>query len=125
MQNPSRRFSGRRRLVVAMMSLASALPAAGCRICADCDERAYPAYGGSWERTRRSEGRVGSVFDPAGAKAPELVNRDVPPSPAELERASQTEEDEQPEDEFQLPGEQPSDDDESPQGDPPPADIDT
>lgn len=52
----------------------------GCRVCQTCDE--YPAYGGSWQRTNRVSGRVGSVFDPAGAKvasydavqsAPEVV----------------------------------------------------
>ncbi|QDS88156.1 hypothetical protein EC9_23430 [Rosistilla ulvae] len=40
----------------------------GCRICGSDDDCAYPAYGGSWERTNRNHGRVGSVFAPAGAK---------------------------------------------------------
>ena len=64
-------------------------PLAGCRICADCEDLAYPAYGGAWQRTRRCSGRVGSVFDPAGAQSPDLVKRDQPPTPDELERAKQ------------------------------------
>ena len=40
----------------------------GCRVCDSCDDCAYPTYGGSWERTNRNHGRVGSVFAPAGAK---------------------------------------------------------
>jgi hypothetical protein len=62
------------------------VPQAGCRICADCEDLAYPAYGGAWERTRRDAGRVGSMFDPAGGKADALVDRDQPPTPDELER---------------------------------------
>jgi len=61
----------------------------GCRICADCEDLAYPAYGGVWQRTSRDTGRVGSVFDPGGAKASELVARDTPPKPDELERERQ------------------------------------
>ncbi|QDV12268.1 hypothetical protein CA51_21500 [Rosistilla oblonga] len=40
----------------------------GCRICGSEDDCAYPAFGGSWERTNRNHGRVGSVFAPAGHK---------------------------------------------------------
>ena len=65
------------------------LPSAGCRICADCDDMDYPAYGGAWQRTRRDGGRVGSLFDPAGARTAELVDRDEPASPNELERQRQ------------------------------------
>ena len=76
--------------VAAIMILAlSLLPTGGCRICADCEDLAYPAYGGAWQRTRRNEGRVGSIFDPAGAKASELVDRDAPEKPDALERARQ------------------------------------
>ncbi|MFG0261953.1 MAG: hypothetical protein ACF788_06150 [Novipirellula sp. JB048] len=62
-------------------------PAGGCRICAEGEDLAYPAYGGAWQRTRRDAGRVGSLFDPAGARAPELVRRDQPLSADEEERA--------------------------------------
>lgn len=60
--------------------------AAGCRLCADCDEFAYPTYGGAWQRLDREHGRVGSVFAPAGARSAELVERDQPPAHDELER---------------------------------------
>lgn len=42
----------------------------GCSICSNCDLDAYSAYGGRWQRTERSEGRVGSLFHPAGALVP-------------------------------------------------------
>jgi hypothetical protein len=64
-------------------------PLAGCRICADCEALAYPAYGGAWQRTRRDAGRVGSIFDPGGAKTSDLVSRDTPTDPDELERVRQ------------------------------------
>ena len=67
------------------------LGSGGCRICADCEDLAYPAYGGAWERTRREEGRVGSLFDPAGARASELVPREAPASPDEIVREQQAE----------------------------------
>lgn len=47
----------------------------GCRLCADCDLDAYPSYGGSWQRTLRDSGRVGSVFDPGGSRAADLSAR--------------------------------------------------
>lgn len=40
----------------------------GCRICGSDDDCGYPTFGGSWERTNRNHGRVGSIFAPAGAK---------------------------------------------------------
>lgn len=75
---------------VAMAIMVACLaPLGGCRLCADCEDLAYPAYGGAWQRTRRNEGRVGSIFDPGGAKASELVSRDTPPDTNELERQRQ------------------------------------
>lgn len=68
---------------------AGLVPLVGCRICADCEDLAYPAYGGAWQRTQRYAGRVGSVFDPAGARAPALSDRGGPPTPDELERQRQ------------------------------------
>lgn len=50
----------------------------GCRICRSCEDVAYPAYGGSWQRTVRDSGRVASLFDPAGAKGSALVSREAP-----------------------------------------------
>ena len=69
---------------------AGLVPLGGCRICADCEDLAYPAYGGAWQRTQRYAGRVGSVFDPAGARAPALSDREGPPTPDELERQRAT-----------------------------------
>ena len=63
-----------------------ALLVSGCRICADCEDLAYPAYGGAWQRTIRDSGRVGSLFDPAGGRAAELVARDQPVDVVEQER---------------------------------------
>ena len=65
------------------------VPLAGCRLCQDCEDIAYPTYGGAWQRTIRDSGRVGSLFDPAGARASELVARDSTISQDELERSRQ------------------------------------
>ena len=69
------------------------VPVGGCRICADCEDMAYPAYGGAWQRTRRSSGRVGSLFDPAGGKAAKLTDRDDPDDISEMERMRQQDDD--------------------------------
>ena len=53
-------------------------PLFGCRLCSDCEDMDYPAYGGSWQRTVRDSGRVGSIFDSAGGKVSELTSRDEP-----------------------------------------------
>jgi hypothetical protein len=55
----------------------------GCTIPSDCGDLDYPTYGGAWQRTRRDSGRVGSIFDPAGARAPSLTARDDPSEDAE------------------------------------------
>ncbi|KAA5543680.1 hypothetical protein FYK55_10790 [Roseiconus nitratireducens] len=47
----------------------------GCRLCCDGEDLAYPAYGGAWERTNRDSGRVGSIFDPGGARVADLSPR--------------------------------------------------
>lgn len=72
-----------------LLVLLSLLPTSGCRICADCEDLAYPAYGGAWQRTLREQGRVGSLLDPGGARASELVSRDEPSDPDEIERERQ------------------------------------
>ncbi len=76
-------------LLAATLVCAGLLPLTGCRICGDCEDLAYAAYGGSWQRTSRYEGRVGSVFDSAGGKGAVLVDRDKPPSQDELQRKTQ------------------------------------
>jgi hypothetical protein len=78
----------RRWIALAVITIGLA-PLGGCRICADCEDLAYPAYGGAWERTRRDSGRVGSIFDPAGAQSASLVDKDQPPTPDALERQRQ------------------------------------
>lgn len=59
------------RFYFASCALAFSLVAAsGCTMCQSCEDDTYAAYGGRWQRTDRCEGRVGSVFDPAGAMIP-------------------------------------------------------
>ncbi len=90
-QTKSNSNSKARTALTAFLLVATAIPAGGCRICAECNDLDYPAYGGAWQRTRRDAGRVGSVFDPAGAKAADLVARDEPERPDQRERRRQTE----------------------------------
>jgi hypothetical protein len=54
---------------------AVAVGSSGCRLCCNREDIAYPAYGGIWQRLDRNEGRVGSLFDPAGARVPDLSPR--------------------------------------------------
>ena len=76
---------------VSIFSLAFfVLPLGGCRICLDTHDLDYPAYGGAWQRTQRDSGRVGSVFDPGGAKVAALVEREDPPTPDVMERMKQS-----------------------------------
>ncbi|QDT04183.1 hypothetical protein K227x_25720 [Rubripirellula lacrimiformis] len=93
MSNISHRTESLRPRLVQTWSIAvlmiAALPLGGCRICADCEDLAYPAYGGAWQRTNRDSGRVGSVFDPGGAKMAALTNRDEPDHPDEIIRERQ------------------------------------
>jgi hypothetical protein len=56
---------------------------AGCTIPSDCGDLDYPTYGGAWQRTRRDSGRVGSVFDPAGARTATLSPRELPETEGE------------------------------------------
>ena len=75
--------------IALLIALPLGLPLGGCRICADCEDLDYPAYGGAWQRTLRNSGRVGSVFDPGGAKAGNLVDRTAPEEPDQIERNRQ------------------------------------
>ena len=76
----------------------------GCALCSSCDDYSYGSFGGLWERSDLTYGRVGSVFSPAGfpfaegaaareeseATQPEVVEppaEDQPPRPAEDERS--------------------------------------
>jgi hypothetical protein len=68
-------IGGLQSLAVAAAVLAGGV-IAGCTIPSDCGDLDYPTYGGAWERTRRDGGRVGSIFDPAGARVSSLAPRD-------------------------------------------------
>lgn len=72
--------------LLVVIGLVMLLPIGGCRLCCDSEDLAYPAYGGAWQRTRRDAGRVGSLFDPAGARTAKLTSRDEPKSVDELYR---------------------------------------
>lgn len=82
-------FQRIRSVLLGLVLIAVTLPFGGCRICADCEDLDYPAYGGAWQRTLRQSGRVGSVFDPGGAKAAMLVDKTTPEDPDEIERRRQ------------------------------------
>lgn len=69
-------------LLVLLVSVSST----GCRLCCNEGDEDYAAYGGAWQRTRRDSGRVGSIFDPAGAKASALVDRNDPATPDVIDR---------------------------------------
>jgi hypothetical protein len=70
----------------AVLLMSSLLLLSGCRICSDCEDPAYPAYGGLWQRTIRETGRVGSTYAPAGGRAFDLAARDQPEGADQLER---------------------------------------
>lgn len=38
----------------------------GCSLCSSCDDYSYGAFGGLWERSDLTYGRVGSAFGPEG-----------------------------------------------------------
>jgi hypothetical protein len=81
------------RLSLVMMLILLVAPLSGCRICNNTEDLAYPSYGGAWERTIRDSGRVGSLFDPAGAKTSTLNPKDAAVTQDELERGRRAEED--------------------------------
>jgi len=73
----------RRLLLLACLSLPAI--SSGCALCCapfDCD---YPYLGGAWVRTNPSSGRVGSVFDEAGAPAQIAPAGATEPTPAQVE----------------------------------------
>ena len=74
----SRKQATASHIVPTTLFLLCFIPLGGCRLCSDCEDMDYPAYGGSWQRTVRDTGRVGSIFDSAGGKVAELADRDQP-----------------------------------------------
>lgn len=65
-----------RTLATALLLAGILLVNSGCRLCCDPETEAFPAYGGAWERTSRTSGRVGSTFDPGGARIGSFTPRD-------------------------------------------------
>ena len=55
-----------------------ALAISGCTMCSSCDDDAYGAYGGLWQRVDRFHGRVGSAFTDVGVEVlgDEIVDPD-------------------------------------------------
>lgn len=74
-QRPIAKILRFRRSIGFLSLLACLISMGGCRLCSDCDLDAYPAYGGTWQRTNRESGRVGSLFDPGGSRAADLSAR--------------------------------------------------
>lgn len=65
-----------RAALVFSMILCVLVASTGCRLCCDREDAAFAAYGGIWERTERNSGRVGSLFDPGGARVGDVAPRD-------------------------------------------------
>jgi hypothetical protein len=38
----------------------------GCTLCSNCDDYSYGAFGGLWQRSDLTYGRVGTAFSPEG-----------------------------------------------------------
>ena len=66
--------------ITTTLLIVALLVTSGCAICASPGDYEYAAYGGRWQRTDRTNGRVGSVLDPAGAQ-PDSSPR-MEPTPA-------------------------------------------
>lgn len=75
------------RTAAAAVALTSLLASVGCTLTSDQGDMDYPTFGGAWQRTRPDSGRVGSVFDPAGARLATLSPKS-PPRMDETERSA-------------------------------------
>ena len=64
---------------------------AGCAMCASCDDYNYGSYGGRWQRDDPTNGRVGSIFEPAGAMVIGQTSpaEDVPAAKSEEESGAE------------------------------------
>ena len=86
-----------------LLGLLILLAAGGCRLCCNDGDADYAAYGGDWQRTQRGDGRVASLYAPAGARGSTLTSRDQPvddgPSVRDAEDDADTEAGESLEDE--------------------------
>ena len=50
------------RTLTSLLLLAGMVISSGCAMCCGVDDYTYGTYGGKWERTDRTHGRVGSAF---------------------------------------------------------------
>ena len=66
-----------RGFTAALLLIAFLTTSSGCRLCCDPETESFPAYGGAWERTSRTSGRVGSIFDPGGARIGSFAPRET------------------------------------------------
>lgn len=76
----------------------------GCLTCCAPNFEMYPAYGGSWERTNRTHGRVGSIIEPAGVLVAQNATPVPPPEESQREQPKQPESDLEPLELPPLPG---------------------
>lgn len=74
---PSSAAAVSRGLATALLLIVVLATSTGCRLCCDPETEAFPAYGGAWERTNRTSGRVGSTFDPGGARIGSFTPRET------------------------------------------------
>jgi len=49
-----------------LLFLALLAACSGCAMCTSCDDEAYSGYGGKWQRSDMTYGRVGSAFTETG-----------------------------------------------------------
>ncbi|MEQ8784687.1 MAG: hypothetical protein RIC55_00235 [Pirellulaceae bacterium] len=55
-----------KRFLFALLLAVGGVAVSGCATCQNCDDYSYPAFGGVWQRSDPTHGRVGSAFAPAG-----------------------------------------------------------
>lgn len=79
------------RICASILLLASAVFSSGCAMCCGIDDHTYSTYGGKWERTDRTYGRVGSAFSngqPGVMSTQEEVNPETLPAPGPVPGAT-------------------------------------
>ena len=68
------------RYLLHCLLIASLAALSGCAMCAGPFDHNYPAFGGAWQRSDPVNGRVGSIFEPAGDQ---VVGTGVATAPTE------------------------------------------
>jgi hypothetical protein len=61
---------------------------AGCAMCSSCDDYTYATEGGRWQRHDPVNGRVASIFEPAGSVAVTDAWEMTGPTPASEDDAA-------------------------------------